>query len=387
MRKEFLGFAPPCLSDQEVEAVAAVLREGIWLSSGPQVKQFETEFADYVRAETALALNSCTAGLHLSMCLLDVGPGDQVITTPLTFCATANVVEHRGADVVFVDVEPDTLLIDARKIEAKITTRTKVILPVHYAGHPADMPTIDALAKAHKVSVVEDAAHCMPSKVGEQMVGGSGHLTLFSFYPTKNMTTGEGGMMTGPKDLVDRARSLALHGMSKGAWDRFKKGGNWRYDVVQPGWKYNMTDIAAALGRVQLQRLAELYARRMRVVQLYEQAWGQGHELLTPLRVKPGFQSSYHLYVVQLELDRLHINRDDFINQMSERNIGTSVHYWPLHRMSYYANKYKLTPEDFPNATRAGDRMVSLPLSSRMTEADAQDVIEAVEDVLRRARR
>ncbi len=379
-RSEFLSFSPPCLSDAEVRSVNEVLHQGQWLSSGPKTKAFELSFKEYVQAEDALALNSCTAGLQLAMVLNQIGPGDEVITSPMTFVATANVVEHEGGTVVLADIDPETLLIDPRQIEQKISAKTKVIVPVHYAGQPCDMPSINTLARAHSCAVVEDAAHCMPSKIGDQWIGGGGNLTLFSFYATKNMTTGEGGMMTGPKDLIERARVLALHGMSRNAWDRFAKGASWKYDVERPGFKFNMTDMAAALGLVQLERLNELYERRMRIVRLYEQAF-QGSKYFTPLKTRVGLQSSHHLYVIQLNLAALKISRDDFIVQMHERNIGCSVHYWPVHRMSYYAKKYGWTPDSFPNATRAGERIVSLPLNSKMSEHDAADVIEAVMDI------
>jgi dTDP-4-amino-4,6-dideoxygalactose transaminase len=254
------------IGDEEIAAVSEVLRKG-WLSSGPKTKEFEERFKSYVGAQATLALNSCTAGLHLAVILNGIGPGDEVITTPLTFCATANVVEHEGASVTLADVDPETLLIDPREIERKINKKTKALLPVHYAGHPCDMAAINRLAKASDLAVIEDAAHCLPSKIDGKFVGSGDNLTVFSFYATKNITTGEGGMITGPQALIDQARMLALHGMSKNAWDRFAKGGTWKYDVPAPGYKYNLTDIASALGLVQLERIGELYARRFSATQ------------------------------------------------------------------------------------------------------------------------
>jgi dTDP-4-amino-4,6-dideoxygalactose transaminase len=376
-RAEFLTFAPPCIGEAEVDAVVEVLRKG-WLSSGPVTKSFEEKFKARLGAKAALALNSATAGLHLAMVLHKVGPETEVITTPMTFCATANVIEHEHGQTVLADVDPETLLIDPREIERKITKKTKVICPVHYAGHPADMEKINALASGHKIAVVEDAAHCALSKIGDRMVGSSDNLTLFSFYANKNMTTGEGGMMTGAEELVNSARMLALHGMSRNAWDRFAKGGTWKYDVPAPGYKFNMTDIAAALGVVQLSRLDELHARRMKLVDFYEKAF-RGNKFLVPLKTKPGFQSSRHLYVIQLNLEMLTIGRDEFIVRLAEANIGASVHYTPVHLLTYYAKKYGWTPVSFPNASRAFTRMVSLPLSSQLTENDAADVVGAVE--------
>lgn len=384
-RSEFLSFAPPALSELEINAVVEVLRKG-WLSSGPMTKEFETKFKAYVGAGEALALNSATAGLHLGTILHDIGPGDEVITTPLTFCATANVVEHEAGTVVLADIEPDTLLIDPKELEKKITTKTKMIVPVHYAGQPCDMPKINAMAKAQGIAVMEDAAHCITSRIGETKIGSGDNLSVFSFYANKNMTTGEGGMLTGPAELVDKARMLALHGMSRNAWNRFAKGGTWKYDVPAPGYKYNLTDIASALGVVQLSRIEELDARRQEIVEFYEQAF-KGNKYLTPLKVRPGVKSSYHLYVILLNLDTLTIDRDSFINEMNERNIGTSVHYTPLHMLSYYANKYGWKPESFPQAQKAFQRMLSLPLSSKMTVQEAADVVAAVEDITTKFKR
>lgn len=383
MRKEFLSFAPPCLSDLEINEVTAVLREGQWLSSGPKTKQFEEEFAAKVGATSALALNSATAGLHLSMLALDVGPGDEVVTTPMTFCASTNVVEHVGGKVVLVDIEPDTLLIDAAEVEKHLNKKTKVILPVHYCGQPADMKRIDAAARSVGAAVVEDAAHCMPSKIDGKWIGSSPNLTSFSFYANKNMTTGEGGMLTGSEELVSRARILALHGLSRGAWNRFAKGGSWKYDVPHPGFKYNMTDILAALGVIQLRRLDELFERRMKIVKFYLEAF-KDHKYIKHLRIKPGNQSSWHLFVIQLELEKLKIDRDQFITELQEANIGCSVHYTPIHMMSYYAKKYGWKPESFPKAKWVFERMLSIPLSSKMEVSDARDVVDAVDSICKR---
>jgi len=379
-RAEFLPFAPPCVGDEEAAAVAEVVKAGTWLSSGPKTKEFEDAFCKKVGAESALALNSATAGLHVGLAVHGVGPGDEMLTTPMTFAATANVAELLGATVTLADVEPDTLLIDPKEIEKKLTKKTKALMPVHYAGHPCQMDRVNALAEGAGCVVIEDAAHCMPSKIGNKWVGSSKNLTAFSFYANKNITTGEGGMLTGPKDMIDKARVLALHGMSRNAWDRFAKGGTWKYDVPQPGYKYNMTDMAAAMGLVQLRRLEELYDKRMQMVNFYDKALA-GSQVVTTLKVKPGYQSSHHLYVVFLNLERLSIGRDSFIVQLTERNIGTSVHYTPLHMMSYYSGKYGWKPESFPQAHRAFQRMISIPLSSKLTVRDAEDVVQAIEDI------
>lgn len=379
MRNEFLSFSPPALSDLEVEEVSAILKQGQWLTSGPKVKAFEEEFRKTVNAPAALALNSCTAGLHLAMMVHGIGPGDEVVTTPLTFCATANVVEHVGGKVVFADIEPDTLLIDPVEIHKRLTKKTKMILPVHYAGQPCDMAAINAMGPL----VVEDAAHCMPSKIAGQWIGDSKNLCAFSFYATKNMTSGEGGMLTGEASLLHEAKRLGLHGMSHDAWNRFSKGGNFDYDVPSPGFKYNMTDILAGIGLVQLRRLGELYERRMSIVRFYDENFKGSAFLRTP-RVKADRQSSHHLYVILLELERLKIDRLQFVQELAARNIGCSVHYKPVHMMSYYAKKYGLRPQDHPNSLDAYQRMVSLPLSSKMTISDAQDVVDAVQEIFKK---
>jgi len=379
MRTEFLPFSPPALSDQERQEVLDVLSKD-WLSSGPKTKEFEQKFKERVGAEAALALNSATAGLQLAMVLHNVGPGVEVITTPMTFCASANVVEHERGSVVLADVEPDTLLIDPREIEKRITKKTKVICPVHYSGQPCDMDKINSMARANNIAVVEDAAHCMPSRIGDRWIGSGENLALFSFYATKNITTGEGGMMTGRADLVEAGRSIALHGMSRGAWDRYKKGGSWEYDVERPGFKFNMPEMASALGLIQLRRLDELFAKRMQIFEFYEREFA-GSKFLRVLRNKPGVQSSHHLYVILLELEALKIDRHAFIEQLNERNIGTSVHFKPIHLFSYYSKKYGWKPADFPNAFDAYQRMISLPLNSRMSLDDAADVVAAVKDI------
>jgi dTDP-4-amino-4,6-dideoxygalactose transaminase len=379
-RTTFLSFSPPSITQREIDAVTEVLKNG-WLSSGPKTREFEHAFKEKVGAANALALNSCTAGLHLAMVVHRIKPQDEVITTPMTFAATANVVEHLGGTVRLADIDEDTLLIDPKEIEKHVTKKTRVIAPVHYGGQPADMDKINALAKANQIKVVEDAAHCMPSKIGDKWVGEStDNLALFSFYATKNMTSGEGGMMTGPKDLVEEARVLALHGMSRNAWDRFAKGGTWKYDVPEPGYKYNLTDIASALGLVQLQRLEELYESRMKIVRHYEYAF-KNSKFLRTVKVRPGVQSSHHLYAILLNLDTLTIDRDRFIVELGERNIGSSVHYTPVHMMSYYAKKYDWKPESFPRAFAAFKSILSLPLCSAMSVSDAEDVVEAINDI------
>lgn len=380
IRSEFLPFSPPSISVAEIEAVVDTLRSN-WITTGPKTKLFETEFSHYLGAESALALNSCTAALHVALAALDVGPGDEVITTPMTFTSTVNVIEHVGATPVLADISPDTLNIDPARVAEVVTSRTRALLPVHYAGHPADMTPLLEFAKRHELRVVEDAAHALPAYYQGQMIGTLGDLTAFSFYATKNLTTAEGGMLTGSPDLIEKARVYSLHGMSRDAWNRYGQNGSWYYEIVAPGFKYNMTDIQAAIGLVQLQRLEEMQNRRYEIVRQYNEAFGPVEELQTPTE-RANVQSAWHLYVLRLNLEQLRIDRARFIEEMKARNIGTSVHFIPIHIHPYYRDKYGWKPEDFPVAYREYQRVVSLPLHPGLTDEDVQDVIAAVLDIV-----
>lgn len=379
-RAEFLPFSPPDITEKEIAAVVDTLRSN-WITTGPKTKQFESQFREYLGAESTLALNSCTAGLHLALLTLDIGPGDEVITTPMTFCSSVNVIEHVGATPVLADVEPDTLTIDPQAVAAAITPRTKAIMPVHYAGHPADMRPLLDLARAHGLYLIEDAAHALPALYRGQRIGTIGDFTAFSFYATKNLTTAEGGMLVGKPEHIERARILGLHGMSRDAWKRYTAEGSWFYEVVAPGFKYNMTDIQAALGLVQLSRLEAMQARRREIVTQYHAAFSERDELQTPVE-RSDVNSAWHLYVLRLNLERLNLNRAEFITELNQRNIGTSVHFIPIHLHPFYRDKYGFQPEQFPIAYDGYRRMLSLPLNPRMTEADVNDVIAAVMDVL-----
>lgn len=377
-RSAFLPYSPPSIGTEEIDAVVATLRSD-WITTGPQTKAFEREFADFVGAPggTSLMLNSCTAGLHVALVTLGVGPGDEVIVPTLTFAATANVVEHVGATPVLVDVEPDTLCLDPAAFRAAITPRTRAVIPVHYAGNPADLDAILAIADEHGLHVVEDAAHALPTRYRGVTVGSRDHFTAFSFYATKNITTVEGGALTGAPELLERARVIALHGMSADGWKRFDKSGSWRYDIETPGFKYNMTDLQAAIGSQQLCKLVDFYGRRRQVVAAYEEAFGSEPALQLPVE-REGSSSAWHLYVLRLRPEHLRIDRNEFILELKARNIGTSVHYTPLHLMSFYARKYGYCPEGFPVAQDAFERMLSIPLHPRLTDDDVQDVVEAV---------
>ena len=378
-RTTFLPFSPPSITEQEIEAVVDTLRSS-WITTGPKTKQFEQDFAAYLDAEGALALNSCTAGLHVALATLGIGPGDEVITTPMTFCSSVNVIEHVGATPVLADIEPDTLCINPAAVAQKITPRTKAILPVHYAGHPVDMDPLLQLAREHNLAIIEDAAHALPARYKGQMVGTLGDFASFSFYATKNLTTAEGGMLTGRPDMLDRARVISLHGMNRDAWKRYTAEGSWYYEVVTPGFKYNMTDIQAAIGLVQLERLAAMQARRRAIVAQYHAAFSALDALQTPIE-RPEVDSAWHLYVLRLNLDRLRINRAQFIDELKERQIGTSVHFIPIHLHPFYRDKYGYQPHDLPVAYAEYQRTVSLPLHPTLSDEDVADVIAAVMDV------
>jgi dTDP-4-amino-4,6-dideoxygalactose transaminase len=378
-RTTFLPFSPPAISEAEIEAVVDTLRSN-WITTGPKTKKFEGDFAAYLGAPGALALNSCTAGLHVALATCDIGPGDEVITTPMTFCASVNVIEHVGATPILADVEADTLTLDPKKVAEKITSKTKAILPVHYAGHPTDMDPIMELAKQHNLIVIEDAAHSLPASYRGKKIGTIGDFASFSFYATKNLTTAEGGMLTGTPERLERARVISLHGMNRDAWKRYTAEGNWYYEVVEPGFKYNMTDIQAAIGLVQLERLEAMQKRRREIVQQYNAAFKDIPALQTPTE-RADVESAWHLYVLRLNLDKLTINRAAFIEQLKERQIGTSVHFIPIHLHPYYRDKYSLQPEDFPVAYGEYQRTVSLPLHPGLTDEETADVIAAVTDV------
>ena len=380
-RDTFLPFSPPSIGQEEIDEVTAALRSD-WITTGPRTKEFERAFGAYVGAPggTSLMLNSCTAGLHVALVALGVGPGDEVIVPTLTFAATANVVEHVGARPVLVDVRPDTLCIDPEAVAAAVTPRTKAVMPVHYAGQAADLDPIFALAERHGLHVVEDAAHAIPTTYRGRTVGSRGNFASFSFYATKNLTTAEGGALTGDPELLEKARVIGLHGMSADGWKRFDKSGSWEYDIEMPGFKYNMTDVQAAIGTHQLRKLAGFHARRREVVARYNEVFGANPGLQVPVE-RDGCRSAWHLYVLRLRPDVLGVSRNAFIDGLKALNIGTSVHYRPLHMMSFYANKYGYRPEDFPVAFDAYQRMVSLPLHPRLSDQDVQDVIDAVHEV------
>lgn len=399
-RSSFLPFSPPWLGDEEIDEVVDTLRSD-WITTGPKVKRFEREFADFIGASAALAVSSATDAMQVALAALGIGPGDEVITTPMTFCSTVHVIEHVGARPVLVDVEPDTLTIDPAQVERAVTARTKVLLPVHLYGHPCAMDELLDIAQRHQLAVVEDAAHALPTRYKGRLVGsaplacatgeaaegvGVRVLTAFSFYATKNMTTGEGGMLTGDADLIDQARLWSLHGMSRDAYKRYSAEGSWYYEVVLPGYKCNMTDIQASLGIRQLEKLPTFQIRRREIVARYQAAFGALAELEPPTE-RAGMESAWQLYIVRLNLDRLTIDRARFIEELKARHIGTSVHFIPVHVHPYYRDKYGYQPLDYPVAYREYRRIVSLPLHPRLSDEDVTDVIEAVRDVVEKYRK
>ncbi len=381
VRDEFLVFGSPLIEEDEIQEVEATLRSG-WVGTGPRVNKFERMFGDYIGSRYNIALQSCTAGLHLSMLVAGVNPGDEVITTPMTFCATANAIIHAGAHPIFADVERHTMNIDPRQIEEKITEKTKAIVPVHFAGRPCNMQAILEIAKKNNLKVISDCAHAIETEYQGRKVGHLGDLATFSFYVTKNLVTVEGGMITTDnKEYADKIKTYALHGMDKDAWKRYSDEGFKHYRVVFPGFKYNMTDIQAALGIHQLRKLEQRYIRREQIWNTYNEAF-KDLPLRTPAPAEDGTRLSLHLYTVLLGLENLNTDRDGVLNALISENIGTGIHYTALHLHPYYQNTYHYKPGDFPNAEYISERTISLPLSAKLSDKDVEDVIEALKKVL-----
>lgn len=379
--KKYLVFGAPKIEDAEIKEVVHSLETG-WLGTGPKVARFEQMFAEYVGSDHALALNSCTAALHLSMVVTGLGPGDEVITTPMTFCATVNSIIHTGATPVLVDCDRETQLIDPEKIEAAITPRTKAIVPIHLCGRPCDMDAILDIAERHNLIVIEDAAHAIEAVYKGRKVGNISHLTCFSFYVTKNIVTGEGGMITtNNPEFADKIKMFGLHGMSRDAWKRFSDDGYKHYQVVFPGFKYNMMDLQAAIGIHQLQRIDEYLERRNQIWHLYNEAFADLPVDL-PAPDEPDTLHARHLYTLMVDEARSDMTRDEFMQKMHQNNIGTGVHYLAVHLHPYYRDTYGYQPGDFPNATWLSERTVSLPLSPALTNQDVEYVVDTVRSLL-----
>jgi perosamine synthetase len=383
---KFLPFHVPDVGDEEIQSVVETLRSG-WLTTGSKVKQFEQEFASKVGVSHAVAVNSCTAALHLALEAIGLGEGDEVIVPTMTFAATAEVVTYFKAKPVLVDCRWDTLNIDMDQVEKAITPRTRAIIPVHFAGQPCEMKRVLEVARSHNLQVIEDAAHALPARYQGQMVGSIGDITCFSFYATKNVTTGEGGMATTDDPVwAERMRLMSLHGLSRDAWNRYSCAGSWRYEIHYPGYKYNLTDIAAAMGIPQLRKCDLFWEIRQRYATLYNDGFRDLPEIILPC-VKEDVQHAWHLYVIQLDQGRLRIGRNEFIELLRKQNIGSSVHFIPLHLHPFYRDTFGYRPGHFPVASAISERIVSLPIYSRMTEADVQNIIDVVRGIIREYRR
>ncbi len=379
----FIPFALPDIGEQEIDQVVESLRSG-WLTTGPKTKEFEQEFKDFLGADVqVVAVNSATAGLHLALEAIGIGPGDEVITTVHTFTATAEVIRYLGADPVFVDIHPDTLNIDVTQIEAAISDRTKAIIPVHLAGLACEMDKILAIARQYSLKVIEDAAHALPTTYHQQLIGSlDSEATIYSFYATKTITTGEGGMLvTRNPELADRARIMRLHGINRDAFDRYTSTKpSWYYEIVAPGYKYNMTDLAASLGIPQLGKAWRFQKRRTELASRYDAAF-EGLPLTLPAHPLTGDTHSWHLYIIRLD-SGLHITRDEFIQKMIDKGIGCSIHYIPLHLHPYWRETYRLVPDDFPCSLSTYQHAISLPIYTKMTDQDQEWVINAVKEIL-----
>lgn len=385
-RSSFLTFGAPSIGEEEIAEIQAVLRSG-WLGTGPRVAQFERDFATYkgVGAEHAAAVNSCTAALHVSMVAAGLDPGAEVITTPLTFCATVNAILHAGLSPVLADVDPFSQCIDPATIEAAITPRTRAILPVHFAGRPCEMDSIMAIARKHDLVVIEDCAHAIETEYRGQKAGTFGDFGCFSFYVTKNVVTGEGGMIIAQDEsLIARSKVLALHGMSKDAWHRFGDKGYKHYQVTECGFKYNLTDMQAALGIHQLARVEDNWRRRREIWERYQHAFAS-LPVTRPEQPAADTRHAYHLYTLVVDNNRCGIARDDFLDQMNARGIGTGVHYLSIPEHPYYRQRFGWLPEQWPHAARIGRQTVSLPISPALEDQDVEYIIQSVTDILARS--
>jgi dTDP-4-amino-4,6-dideoxygalactose transaminase len=377
VRDNYLIFGQPQILEDEINEVLDSLRAA-WIGTGPKVSRFEEMFREYIGAQHAVALNSCTAGLHLSLLAAGIGPGDEVITTPMTFCATVNSIIHTGATPVLVDCDRETQLIDPNQIEDAITPKTRAIIPVHLCGRVCDMDPILDIAARHNLIVIEDAAHAIETTYKGRKVGTIGHMTVYSFYATKHVTTAEGGMVTtNIPEFADKIKTYGLHGLSRDAWKRYSDEGFKHYQVVLPGYKYNMTDLQAALGLHQLPRVEQNLLRRNAIWETYNQAFAD-LPVGVPAPDSLDFRHARHLYTLMVDKARAGVTRDEFMDRLHLQNIGTGVHYIGVHLHPYYRETYGYRPQDFPNATWISERTVSLPLSPKLTNGDVEDVIEAV---------
>jgi len=382
IRKQFLVFGKPKITKAEITEVLDTIKSG-WLGTGPKTKQFEENFRKYIGAKHAIALNSCTAGLHLALDVLGIKDGDEVITTSLTFSSTANVIVHHHAVPVFADINQKTWNIDSQQIEAKITKKTRAIIPVHLHGRPCDMDAIMKIARKYKLHVVEDAAHAAEAVYKKKKIGTLSDFTAFSFYVTKNIMTGEGGMLTTENDQwAEEARIRSLHGISKDAWKRYSAEGFKPYETIYPGYKYNMMDLVASFGIHQLKQVQANFRKRVQFWNMYEKAFRDNSLLVTPMPEEKNTVHARHLYALLLQIEKLKITRDEFIEALRQEGIGSGIHFTPLHLHKFYRETYGYKLGDFPNSEFVGERIISLPLSPALTKSDVNDVINAVQKLL-----
>lgn len=383
MRTQFLPFAKPDVSEEAVSQVADSIRKG-WLAMGPKTIAFEEKFKEYTGCKYAISVNSATAGLHLAVMSM-IQPGDEVITTPMTFAATINAIIFSGGKPVLVDIDPHTFNIDPQKIEAAITTKTKAIIPVHFAGRPCDMDAIEEIAQRYNLGIIEDSAHALGAQYQGRKIGagrGANHVAVFSFHPTKNITTGEGGMVcTDDENIAEQMSMQRQNGMSKGAWNRYQANGKAHYDIFMPGLKYQMMDIQAAIGADQMDYLEAFNARRREIIAMYQRELASVDGLILPPDIEEGNLHSWHIYTPLIEIDKLGFTRDEFMSKMAEQNIGTAYHYQSLHKFTCYGEMTGLKIGDLPNSEYVDERIVSLPLFPAMTNEDVNDVIDAVKKV------
>lgn len=378
MNHEFLPFSKPTISQEAIDEVVACLQSG-WITTGPRVAQFTENLKEYLNAPYVLPLLSATAGLHLTLLAMDIKPGDEVITTPLTFAATLNTIVLAGATPVLVDIDPDTLNMDLNQLEDAITAKTRVIMPVHFAGLPVEMNTLYQLANIHELRVIEDAAHAIGTEFDGKKIGSFGDTQVFSFHPNKNITTGEGGCIaTRDETLAKRISLLRFHGMDREAWNRFGKSGSQDYEIVMPGYKYNMMDIQAALGLHQLKQLDDFIARRKVLVDRYQEALADWPQWQLPTSPAYPHRHAWHLYTPLINVDAAMMDRDEFMARMKEKNIGTGLHYRAVHLYPYYRAQFGFKQGDFPHAEDVGNRIVSLPLFPTMTDADHDRVLDVM---------
>ncbi len=385
MVKNHIPFHRPYIGKEEIKTVTSAIKSG-WITMGPKTAEFEEKFKAYTGAKYAIAVNSCTAALHLALEAIGLKEGDEVIVPVMTFTATAEVVCYFKAKPVFVDVEKDTLNINWAKIEEKITSRTKAIITVDYGGQPVDYDEIRKIANRHKLFIIEDAAHTLPSWYKGRKVGTLADITCFSFYATKTLATGEGGMIvTDNARFAERMKVMRLHGMNRDAWKRYDKGGSWYYEVIAAGYKYNTTDINSSLGIAQLKKLELMWRKRKTIAEIYNSAFKEMSELITPV-IKKGRVTSWHLYVIKLKIDKLSIDRAEFIDELAKQGVSASVHFIPLYRHPFYRNKFGYKPNQFPNSEWLYERIVSLPIYPGMSNAQVKRVIKAIKKIIKQYR-